>query len=114
MSLTVNARKPMTIEQARKPYEQVAEAMDTQFSEHLIQEMRKSVQQETPDSTALNYYNSVMDHERAKLMAKDPNGGLGIKKLILEQILPQNLKPKAVSGNMPKMKPSTDKEISHE
>ena len=74
-----------------KPYEEVAEGMETNFTSHLLAEMRKSVPKETPDSSAMEYYNSLMDFERAQLMAKSDTG-LGVKKVILDQIVPANMK----------------------
>lgn len=74
-----------------KPYEDIAEGMETNFTSHLLAEMRKSVHKETPDSSAMEYYNSLMDYERAQLMAKSDTG-LGVKKVILDQIVPQNMK----------------------
>ncbi len=74
-----------------KPYEDIAEGMETNFTTHLLAEMRKSVPKETPDSSAMEYYNSLMDYERAQLMAKSDTG-LGVKKVILDQIVPQHMK----------------------
>jgi Rod binding domain-containing protein len=74
-----------------KPYEEVAEGMETSFTSHLLEEMRKSVHKETPDSSAMDYYNSMLDTERAQLMAKSDTG-LGVKKVILDQIVPSHLK----------------------
>ncbi|HXH32061.1 MAG TPA: rod-binding protein [Bacteriovoracaceae bacterium] len=74
-----------------KPFEDVAEGMETNFTSHMLAEMRKTVPKETPDSSAMEYYNSLLDYERAQLMAKSESG-LGIKKVILEQIVPQHMK----------------------
>lgn len=74
-----------------KPYEEIAEGMEANFSSHLLAEMRKTVPKESPDSSATEYYNSLLDFERAQLMAKS-DSGLGIKKVVLDQIVPQHLK----------------------
>lgn len=74
-----------------KPYEDIAEGMETSFTSHLLAEMRKSIPKETPDSSAMDYYNSLLDYERAQLMAKS-DSGLGVKKVILDQIVPNHLK----------------------
>jgi len=74
-------------------YNKVAESMETQFAELMFKEMRKTVPKEEQDSTAMNFYNSTLDHERAKILSAHQNG-LGIKNLILDQILPPNLKQK--------------------
>lgn len=74
-----------------KPYEEIAEGMETSFTSHMLAEMRKTVPKETPDSSAMEYYNSLLDFERAQLMAKS-DSGLGVKKVILDQIVPQHMK----------------------
>jgi Rod binding domain-containing protein len=74
-----------------KPYEEIAEGMEANFTSYMLQEMKKTVPKETPDSTAQEYYNSLLDGERAQLMAQSDNG-LGVKKIILDQIVPQHLK----------------------
>jgi Rod binding domain-containing protein len=74
-----------------KPYEEIAEGMEANFTSHMLAEMRKTIPKETPDSSAMEYYNSLMDYERAQLMAKS-DSGLGVKKIILDQIVPQNMK----------------------
>lgn len=74
-----------------KPYEDIAEGMEANFTSHMLAEMRKTVPKETPDTPAMDYYNSLLDSERAQLMAKSESG-LGIKKVILDQIVPQHMK----------------------
>ena len=74
-----------------KPYEEIAEGMEANFTSHMLAEMRKGIQKETPDSSAMDYYNSLLDYERAQLMAKS-DSGLGVKKVILDQIVPQHMK----------------------
>lgn len=74
-----------------KPYEEIAEGMESSFTSHMLAEMRKTIPKETPDSSATDYYNSLLDYERAQTMAKS-DSGLGIKKVILDQIVPQHMK----------------------
>ncbi len=74
-----------------KPYEEIAEGMESNFTSYMLAEMRKSVPKEGTDTPAMDYYNSLLDSERAQLMAKS-DSGLGIKKVILDQIVPQNMK----------------------
>jgi Rod binding domain-containing protein len=74
-----------------KPYEDVAEGMEANFTSYMLQEMRKSIPKEGPDSPATDYYNSLLDYERAQLMAKS-DSGLGVKKVILDQIVPEHMK----------------------
>jgi Rod binding domain-containing protein len=74
-----------------KPYEEIAEGMEANFTAMMLAEMRKTVPKDGPDSPAMDYYNSLLDYERAQLMAKS-DSGIGIKKVILDQIVPQNMK----------------------
>ncbi len=74
--------------QIPKEYLEIAKSMDTQFSEHLFQEMEKSVQREEEHSTAQDIYSSLLNHERAKALASK-NEGKGIQKLVLDEILPK-------------------------
>lgn len=74
-----------------KPYEEVAEGMESNFTSYMLAEMRKTIPKDKPDSSAVDYYNSLLDSERAQLMAKSESG-LGIKKVILDQIVPQHMK----------------------
>ncbi len=74
-----------------KPYEDIAEGMEANFTSHMLAEMRKTIPKESPDSSAMEYYNSLLDYERAQLMSKS-DSGLGVKKVILDQIVPLNMK----------------------
>ena len=77
-----------------KQYMEIAEGMETQFINHMLGEMRKTVHTEKPDSNASKYYKSLMDYERSKIMAATDNG-VGLKDVILDQIVPQHLKASA-------------------
>ena len=74
-----------------KEYMDVAEGMETQFINHMLTEMRKSVHQARKDSNAEAYYKSLTDYERAKIMTKAENG-VGLKDLILDQIYPKHMR----------------------
>ncbi len=84
--------KPLSKEEARKPFEKIAEGMETQFVHHMLKQMRQTIPQDKPDSSEVSYYNSLTDYERAKILATDPKGGIGIKKMVLDEILPHYLK----------------------
>ena len=71
-----------------KPYMQVAEGMERQFTNHLLGEMRKTIDKTEARSNAERIYESMLDDERAKLMANSENG-LGVKEVVLNQIYPQ-------------------------
>ena len=102
-----------------EPYQEIAEGMEANFTAHLIKEMRKTVPKENKDSTSMEYYNSLLDHERSQLMAKS-DSGLGIKKVILDQIVPHHLKSylKHQVHNDPinnsQFRPQMTKESTHE
>lgn len=100
-----------------KPFEDVAEGMEANFTSYLLQEMRKTVPKESPDSSSMDYYNSLLDYERAQLMAKS-DSGLGVKKVILDQIVPMNmkhyLKNTSVSHPHPVTRQGMTKENAHE
>ncbi len=70
-----------------KEYLEVAEGMETQFAQHLLTEMRKTVDKNSPSSSAQKIYESMQDLERAKIIAKSDHG-LGVKDLVLDQIYP--------------------------
>ncbi|HLW57579.1 MAG TPA: rod-binding protein [Bacteriovoracaceae bacterium] len=92
--MKINTHSPISTQNKNspiKPYEEIAEGMEASFTSHLLAEMRKTIPKETPDSSATEYYNSLLDYERAQLMAKSDTG-LGIKKVVLDQIVPQHLK----------------------
>jgi Rod binding domain-containing protein len=72
-------------------YLKVAKGMETQFINHMLGEMRKTVKSETPEAPGEAYYKSMLDYERSKMMA-DTENGVGLKDLILDQIYPQNLR----------------------
>ncbi|MDA8793804.1 rod-binding protein [Bacteriovoracaceae bacterium] len=71
-----------------KAYQEVASGMEAQFINHMFQEMRKTIKKGKEDSTAVKLYQSLMDYESAKTMSKREDGGLGLKELILKQIVP--------------------------
>jgi Rod binding domain-containing protein len=104
-----------------KPYEDIAEGMETSFTSHLLQQMRKTVPKEGADSPSMDYYNSLLDYERSQIMAKSESG-LGVKKLILNQIVPENMKhylkkPSVVTKSQPEISQgmtASTKENTHE
>jgi len=65
--------------------------MEAQFINHLLTQMRKTVPENEQDSSSMDYYKSLIDKEYSEIASKT-NGGLGIKKLILDQIYPQHLR----------------------
>ena len=95
-----------------KPFEDIAEGMEANFTSHLLAEMRKTIPKESPDSSAMDYYNSLLDYERAQLMAKS-DSGLGVKKIILDQIVPSHMKHYMKSAQT-EIRQGMTKEKTHE
>lgn len=77
-----------------KPYMDVAKGMEKQFISYMISQMNNSVKSENKESSAEKYYKGLMDNERANIMANTKNG-IGMKDLVLDQILPAHLKQPA-------------------
>ena len=96
--ISIRKNKPNIVKNDSKfipdPYKKVASSMETQFLNFMISKMKNTIHQETPESSALEYYNGLINKERSDIMAKN-NGGLGIQKLILNQIYPSHLRNKA-------------------
>lgn len=74
-----------------KPYMDVAQGMEAQFINHMLTELEKTVHKEKPDSQAEAYYKSLLNNERADIMAKTENG-IGLKDMILDQIYPKYMR----------------------
>ena len=74
-----------------KPFKDVAKGMESQFAEYMLQQMRKTVDKNEPESSATKYYNSIIDSEHAKTLT-NKDGGLGIQDLILNQIYPKRFR----------------------
>lgn len=94
-----NSHLPLTAQVINDPknrqfvpeqFKEVAEGMERQFAEYMIQEMQKTIGQ-TDQSTGMDYYKALLSSEYAEAMAKN-NNGLGIQDVILDQIYPQNMR----------------------
>tara|TARA_R110000868_G_scaffold100128_1_gene275356 strand:+ start:20880 stop:21323 length:444 start_codon:yes stop_codon:yes gene_type:complete len=104
-----------------EPYKNVAEGMEKQFAEYMLEQMDNSVDRTDESSSSMDYYDSVMREERAEMMAK--NSELGLQKTILDQIYPErmrnqfsyqrylNSKP-AIKKNAPTMGQPTQKIVT--
>jgi Rod binding domain-containing protein len=116
--VTINpaAQKGMKVvsrEEMRKPYVEVAEGLETQFSQHMIEQMRKSIPKESESSSAQQYYESLMDYEYAKSMAQS-DSGIGLKRVILDQIVPAHLKQEPNAQKVRQAYQATSKELTNE
>lgn len=83
-----NNIKKENISDVPKEYREVAEGMESEFVNFLISEMRKTVNKEEEDSTAQDFYESMLDNEYSQILSKT-RGGVGLQKIILDQIYPQ-------------------------
>ena len=86
-----SVKKRNDLEYVPKPYLEMAEGMESQFTEMMYTEMEKTTGKEE-SSTAEDYYNSMLNEERAKVTGKDD--GIGIKKMILDQVYPAKFRNK--------------------
>jgi Rod binding domain-containing protein len=80
-------------EKIPKAYMEVAKGMETQFINHMFNELRKTVQKNEPESQASQYYKSMQDYERSKILSGTDNG-IGLKDMILDEIYPKHLRQK--------------------
>lgn len=71
-----------------KDYIEVAKSQEANFLKIMFEEMHNTVDKSEPMSSAEDIYQSMLTDERAQMMASHPDG-VGIKKLILDQIYPQ-------------------------
>ena len=76
---------------------EIAQGMEVQFIAHLLKKMRDTIPQEEADSSANDYYKSLMDSERAKMIAQK-DGGLGLQELIVNQLSPDRRPQKYING----------------
>lgn len=79
------------IQKLRKPYVEIAEGMERQFTNYLLDQMKRGIPKDESSSSAREFYESQLDGEFAEAMSKSDTG-LGVKNVILEQILPPSLK----------------------
>jgi Rod binding domain-containing protein len=90
-----------------KEYLEVARGMETQYFQYMIEQMNKTVDKAEHESSSQNFYNSLLDLERAQIMAKEDRNG-GLKDLILQQILPPHLLNRA------KIVPNKDANLAYQ
>jgi Rod binding domain-containing protein len=74
------------------PYKKVATGMEKQFAEFMITQMESSTGAKETNSGA-KYYKSLMNSERADMMASKDQG-MGLQKVILDQIYPERMRTK--------------------
>ncbi len=78
-------------------HKNVARGLEQQFAQYMLKQMNKSIGN-GPDDTAMNYYKDLNQTEQAKMLSNVKNG-LGIQKLILDEIYPEKFRnPEAMAA----------------
>jgi Rod binding domain-containing protein len=75
-------------------YKKVAGDLESQFNEFMLEQMSRTVDHNEEASTAESYYDNLLTSERAKTMSSSDKG-IGLKKIILDQIYPQRIRNEA-------------------
>jgi Rod binding domain-containing protein len=89
--LEINQRKLDDRQYIPKQFKDVAQGMEQQFAQYMLEQMNKSVDtNEAEDSTGMDYYKGLQTTEQAKIMANKDN--LGLQDMILNQIYPKRLR----------------------
>ena len=83
------------------PYKKVASAMEKQFLNVMISKMNQTIKKNDKNSSSMDYYQGLLTQERSSIMANN-NGGVGIKKLILDQIYPNHFRNKITFNHFQK------------
>lgn len=78
-------------ENVPKPFKDAARGIEQQFVEFMVQQMHKTTGAPEDSNTATNYYNDLLYKEESNRMTEHKNG-LGIQKLILDQIYPKKFR----------------------
>lgn len=87
-------------------YKNVAKGMEQQFAEYMLTQMNNTIDKNENENqdTASEYYENMQTTERAKAMVENHGSGLGIQKIILDQIYPQRLRTEMNYNTYQKMK----------
>ncbi len=81
-----------------KPFKDAARGIEKQFVEFMVQQMHKTTGAPEDSNTATDYYNDLLYKEESNKMTEYKNG-LGIQKLILDQIYPKKFRnPEALAA----------------
>ena len=93
-------------------YRNVAKGMEAQFIQYMIEQMKRTIDRVSPDSAALKFYRSILNSHHANIMA-EKNNGLGLQKIILDQIYPlgkKNISPNDVISSYHDVTEGSDSE----
>ena len=96
-----------------KPYLNIAEKMESQFINHMLNQISKGSMTKK-DNNATQFYKSLLTKERSDIMSKVKNG-IGLKDIILDQILPNRYKVSQSSAHKAyQLNQAQPKEVRHE
>jgi Rod binding domain-containing protein len=84
--------KPGINQKIPETYKNIAQGMERQFLEYMLEKMKETAAPAEEESSADSYYKNLLTSEQAKLMA-EKNEGRGIQEMILNQIYRKNKKP---------------------
>lgn len=84
------ARDPF--ENVPKDFKKMASGLEQQFAEYMLKQMHNSIGRGQEDS-AMDYYQDLNQKEQARMMTQ-VNNGLGLQKLILDEIYPEKFRNK--------------------
>lgn len=94
-----NEREKHSPRVSRDPFENVpqdfkkmASGLEQQFAEYMVKQMHTSIGR-GPEDSAMDYYQDLTQKEQARMMA-EVNNGLGLQKLILDEIYPEKFRNK--------------------
>jgi len=92
-----------------EPYKKVAEGMEKQFAQYMLEQMDNSIDRSESPSSSMEYYDSVMRDERSQMMAQ--NNELGLQKVILDQIYPERLRNQFAYQRYLSSRPTIKKDV---
>lgn len=106
--MKVNTNPTFNNSKTKKPYDKyanvpkelmhVAEGMEAQFNQMMLNQMKKTVDRADPHSPAARIYDQMLDERYAEIMAQ--KDGVGIKDIVIEQFMPGfNKTPKRAALN---------------
>jgi Rod binding domain-containing protein len=84
---------PQSDQYIPKEFKDIAKGMEKQFAQFLINKMQDTVIKSSKQNSAKDYYDSLINEERAEIMTQN-NGGLGLQTMILDQLYPQKFRTK--------------------
>ncbi len=84
-------QEKLDLQKVPKQYRDIAKGMEQQFVQFMVEQMNKTAPSQEPESSAVKFYKSLLNERHSEIMTNQDEG-LGIQRLILEQIVPDHLK----------------------